>query len=189
MTRRRLNYCSSMSVDFRHSLCYSTLPSYKVSTGCGFAIPTGNLETITTTVLPDGMTLARHIVTITGTSLFTSTITTVFDPSETSRYIGFSVLPVVALVHQPSDAQSGARGLTSSGGAGIARLGTASWVDLSLLLGICAVTIFAGIAPILLWQSLFYNRLLAISTISFCYDCKCRWQFGNCVLAVHLNEG
>lgn len=140
-----------MSVAAGGQACYSTLPSYKLTTGCALEWPTADLGTISISYLLYGNAVHGDLLTVTDTKPINKTISTVFTSDDVSSYIGVSTAPVLTLVHQPSDTQSSGTGPTSSSTAVVARLGPGTWGDVSALLAICGVTIAIGMVLILPW--------------------------------------
>lgn len=98
--------------------CYSTVPDYKVTTGCYREMPSGDLGTTIQTRIEHGTTVHQAVHAVTGTLPITETKSVTFDASETSSLVGISVFPIITLVHHQSDMQVAATATGSATGSG-----------------------------------------------------------------------
>jgi len=85
-------------------VCFSTLPSsvYKPSVGCQRLLEDSDILTVNTTTVFFGSTVSAQVEAIVGTTSITPTTTT-FAASETSSYVGLTIVPVALLVHKAGE--------------------------------------------------------------------------------------
>ncbi|KAJ5094255.1 hypothetical protein N7456_010116 [Penicillium angulare] len=86
--------------------CWSTLPDYPISTGCGCELDTDDFATVTETVWVDGKTAVwDDVLSLTATTPISHSLVETFASTDVSK-IGLdamNVVPMVTLVHKMSD--------------------------------------------------------------------------------------
>jgi hypothetical protein len=131
--------------------CYSTLPDYKITTGCENIIPPADITAVNQTFWYDGQTIKGQVYTPVGTTPMTLTMTTSWQAVETSSLAAYSVLPFVTLIHKPADysvtATAGA--LATSNAAIRSSSLSGSWDVIGILLSVTALSMILGAAIIL----------------------------------------
>ncbi|KAJ5682740.1 hypothetical protein N7462_005905 [Penicillium macrosclerotiorum] len=94
--------------------CCSTLPEYKISTGCKNIIPNEDLANITRTFWYYGVTAVGEVKNLVSTAPITSTSYITWHANATSQLQAYSVVPIVTLVHQTSDVKAAGTGPAST---------------------------------------------------------------------------
>lgn len=123
--------------------CYSTVSDYKITEGCMRDIPATDLGTSTETIISEGSTSKQLINIITGTQPIT-VATRTFSPSEASRLVAVSVMPMLSLVHHQSDLPSAISSQTASPSSSATRVAPNGiiWGGLGSFLATYLVVVF-----------------------------------------------
>ncbi|KAL2825052.1 hypothetical protein BDW59DRAFT_162000 [Aspergillus cavernicola] len=164
---------SSMSVA-RNGICFSTLPSYSVTTACCADYRSIAHDLVSTTYMLNGTTRTGPVL-IPATETFylpTLTRTTTFNDRETSQLIAATTRGPIYYVHQESDSNSDSNSSTStSSGSGsssdnsetgssetnaasrfYSRSGEDThWGQIQAVAGVLAVSLVAGMALVMPW--------------------------------------
>ncbi|KAJ5387208.1 hypothetical protein N7509_009749 [Penicillium cosmopolitanum] len=132
----------SMTADIAFG-CYSTVSDYKITEGCMRDIPATDLGTSTETIISEGSTSKQLINIITGTQPIT-VATRTFSPSEASRLVAVSVMPMLSLVHHQSDLPSAISSQTASPSSSATRVAPNGiiWGGLGSFLATYLVVVF-----------------------------------------------
>ncbi|KAH1982687.1 hypothetical protein KXV92_003973 [Aspergillus fumigatus] len=125
----------SMTADLAYG-CYSTVSDYRITEGCRREMPASDVGVSTETTVVGGTT-SKHVKNIIVATQPISVVTTTFSPSETSKLVAVSVLPMLSLVHHQSDLPTAAASKTAAASSSAARAApnAVTWGGLGALLG------------------------------------------------------
>ncbi|KAK1749773.1 hypothetical protein QBC47DRAFT_129662 [Echria macrotheca] len=110
--------CPSSMTALTEGVCVSTLPKYSPTTVCDRIIPDDDVTFVPGDITYLGQHTTVSVVSFVGSKPITSTSTRTFAPSQTSDYVGISLMPMVMLVHRDSDTSGQGGGGGSGGGSG-----------------------------------------------------------------------
>ncbi|GAQ10043.1 hypothetical protein ALT_7364 [Aspergillus lentulus] len=133
----------SMTADLAYG-CYTTVLNYKITEGCRREMPAMDISVSTKTTVVGGTT-SKHINNIIATTQPISVVTRTFSPSETSKLVAVSVLPMLSLMHYLSDLPTAAASKTALASNSTTRAtpNAVTWGGLGALLSVYSVVLSA----------------------------------------------